>query len=149
MKTGFLITGLVILLVANILMLFYKPGSLGTESFTGSATPPKKAPEGFTNYFLENAGPTQGGAIGAFDGVRLSSGNTVSQWRATAPDEPLMGPEFEPGPDSLFIFKNNQCKPECCGSSFSCGSGCVCTTPKQRALIAGRGGNRTSPAGDI
>jgi hypothetical protein len=150
MRTGFLITGLVILLIANILMLFYKPGSLGTEGFTNAAaTAPRKVSENFTNYFLENAGPTSGGAIGAFDGVRLSTGNKVSAWRSTAPDEPLMGPEFQPGPDSLFIFKNNQCKPECCGSSFSCGGGCVCTTPQQRQLIAGRGGNRTSPAGDI
>lgn len=138
MRTGFLITGLVILLVANILMLYYKPGQLGPN-------------EGFANYYLENAGGAGKGYqnIGAFDGVKLDPGNGISSWRATAPNEPLMGPEFEPGPDSLFIFKNNQCKPECCGASFSCGGGCVCTTPKQRQLIAGRGGNRTEPAGEI
>jgi dTDP-4-amino-4,6-dideoxygalactose transaminase len=51
----------------------------------------------------------------------------------------------EIGPDNLFMFKNNQCKPECCGASFSCGSGCVCTTAKQRDFIASRGGNRTGP----
>jgi hypothetical protein len=49
----------------------------------------------------------------------------------------------ELGPDNLFIFKNNQCKPECCGASFSCGGGCVCTTPSQRDFINSRGGNRT------
>jgi hypothetical protein len=139
MRTGFLITGLVILLVANILMLYYKPGQLGPSN------------EGFANYFLENAGGS-GKAyqnIGAFDGVKLDPGNGISAWRATAPNEPLMGPEFEPGPDSLFLFKNNQCKPECCGASFSCGGGCVCTTPKQRQLIAGRGGNRSPPSGDF
>ena len=137
MRLGFLITGLVILLAANLLMLYYKPGALGTE--------------GFTNYFLENAGGSgkKYEAIGAFDGVRLKPANNVSSWRSTAPNEPLMGPAFEPGPDSLFIFKNNQCKPECCGASFSCGGGCVCTTPEQRQYIAGRGGNRTEPAGEI
>ena len=137
MRLGFLITGLVILLLANILMVYYTPGSLGTE--------------GFANYALENAGSTgqKYQKIGAFDGVALSSGNNVSQWRATAPNEKLMGPEFEPGDDSLFMFKNNQFQPECCGASFSCGGGCVCTTPKQRDLIASRGGNRTSPAGDM
>ena len=83
--------------------------------------------------------------IGAFDNVALPTGNNVSQWRYTAPNEPLMGPAFEPGPDSLFMFKNNQCKPECCGASFSCGGGCVCTTPQQRQYIASRGGNRTQP----
>lgn len=139
MRTGFLITGLIILLAANILMLYYKPGALG----------PSK--EGFTSDFLDNAGSAGKGyqAIGAFDGVKLNPGNGVSSWRYTAPDEKLMGPEFEPGDDSLFIFKNNQCKPECCGASFSCGGGCVCTTPKQRQYIAGRGGNRTEPAGEI
>lgn len=137
MRTGFLITGLLILLAANILMLYFKPGQLGTE--------------GFTNYYLDNAGGAgkSYGAIGAFDNVKLSTGNKVSSWRYTAPDEPLMGPEFEPGADNLFIFKNNQCKPECCGASFSCGGGCVCTTPQQRQYIAGRGGNRTEPAGEF
>jgi len=83
--------------------------------------------------------------MGQFDGVKLSTGNSVSQWRYTAPNEPLTGPEFEPGDDQLFMFKNNQCKPECCGASFSCGGGCVCTTPQQRQYIAGRGGNRSEP----
>ena len=137
MRLGFLITGLLILLAANILMIYYKPGALGTE--------------GFTSYFLDEAGGAgkSYGAIGAFDNVQLKTGNNVSAWRATAPNEPLMGPAFEPGPDSLFMFKNTQCKPECCGASFSCGGGCVCTTPEQRQLIAGRGGNRTEPAGEI
>ena len=137
MRLGFLITGLLILLAANILMIYYKPGALGTE--------------GFTSYFLDEAGGAgkSYGAIGAFDNVQLKTGNNVSAWRSTAPNEPLMGPAFEPGPDSLFMFKNNQCKPECCGASFSCGGGCVCTTPEQRQLIAGRGGNRTEPAGEI
>ena len=43
MRLGFLITGLVILLAANILMVYYRPGSLGPSS------------EGFSNYFLENS----------------------------------------------------------------------------------------------
>jgi hypothetical protein len=120
-------------------MLYFKPGSLGPRS------------EGFTSYFLSEAGGAKGGyqPIGAFDNVKLNPGNNVSAWRYTAPNEPLMGPEFTPGDDSLFIFKNNQCKPECCGASFSCGGGCVCTTPQQRQYIAGRGGNRTEPAGEI
>ena len=83
--------------------------------------------------------------MGQFDGVKLSTGNSVSDWRYTAPNEPLMGAEFVPGDNDLFMFKNNQCKPECCGASFSCGGGCVCTTPQQRQYIAGRGGNRNVP----
>ena len=51
--------------------------------------------------------------------------------------------EFKPGLDSLFIFKNNQVKPECCDSSYGSNTGCVCTTAEQRDFINKRGGNRT------
>lgn len=114
---------------------------------TGSA-PLRSATEGFATYSLATGGGTGDSyqPMGAFDNVRLSTGNNVSKWRYTAPNEPLNGPEFKPGPDDLFMFKNNQCKPECCGASFSCdGGGCVCTTPQQRDFINQRGGNRTAP----
>jgi hypothetical protein len=103
--------------------------------------------EGFSSYNVGNAGGAKDvyQPIGQYDGVKLSTGNSISEWRYTAPNEPLMGAEFVPGDDELFMFKNNQCKPECCGASFSCGGGCVCTTPKQRQYIAERGGNRTQP----
>jgi hypothetical protein len=133
MKTGFLITGLVLLLLANLMMVYSKTVRVG---------------EGFTNYFLENAGSSGIGKyklepIGPFDDVRITPNNGVSSWRETAPNEPLLGPEFQPGPDSLFIFKNNQSKPECCSASYASDTGCVCTTPQQRNYINMRGGNRT------
>lgn len=133
MKTGFLITGLVLLLIANLLMVYS-----GNDYSS----------EGFTTYFLENAGGSGHGKnvyepIGAFDGVRVTPDHGQSSWRAIAPNEPLNGPEFEPGPDNLFMFKNNQVKPECCGATYSSSSGCVCTTPHQRDYINMRGGNRT------
>jgi hypothetical protein len=118
---------------------------------TGSAqfmNGPRSATEGFATYSLATGGGTGDNyqPMGAFDNIRLSTGNDVSKWRYTAPNEPLNGPEFKPGPDDLFMFKNNQCKPECCGASFSCdGGGCVCTTPQQRDFINQRGGNRTAP----
>ena len=131
MKTGFLITGLLLLLVANLVMVYSMSGSSSSE--------------GFANYFLQNAANT-GKAyepIGAFDDVRVKTGNNVSSWRYTDPDEPLLGPEFKPGPDNLFIFRDNQAKPGCCSSSYSSDMGCVCTTPQQRNFINMRGGNRT------
>jgi hypothetical protein len=130
MKTGFLITGLILLLIANIMMVYSSRSSTS---------------EGFMGYFLENAGGAKGKyePIGAFDDVRLTPDNGVSSWRFTAPNEPLLGPEFQPGPDSLFIFKNNEVKPECCSASYSSDTGCVCTTPQQRSYINMRGGNRT------
>ena len=166
MKTAVLISGLLLILVANLVMVYYAPYGLARrEGFQmngavnqGVATPSVNegaanvgnssgATEGFSSFYLENAGGAkeQYAPVGAFDGVKLSTGNSVSGWRYTAPNESLMGAEFQPGADSLFMFKNNQCKPECCGASFSCGGGCVCTTPQQRQYIAGRGGNRTEP----
>lgn len=188
MKTSVIIAGLLLVLVANILVVYYTPyGFYGTSGFamhegfssarekvmmqgfqnasqaqnmankpmnmvsgapTNMATgAPMTQVEGFESYYLENAGGAkeQYAPVGAFDGVKLSTGNNVSNWRYTAPNEKLMGPEFSPDSENLFMFKNNQCKPECCGASFSCGGGCVCTTPQQRQYIAGRGGNRTEP----
>lgn len=131
MRTGFLITGLLLLLVANIVMVYSMSVRFNSE--------------GFTSYFLENAGGARNEykPIGPFDDAKISSGNSVSSWRYTAPDEPLLGPEFKPGPDSLFIFRNNESKPECCPASYSSDTGCVCSTPQQRNYINMRGGNRT------
>jgi len=131
MKTGFLITGLILLLVANLVMVYSMSRGYGSE--------------GFTNYFLQNSGGVgkKYEPIGSFDDVRVSTDNTVSSWRYVDPNEPLLGPEFKPGPDSLFIFRDNQAKPGCCSSSYSSDMGCVCTTPNQRNYINMRGGNRT------
>jgi hypothetical protein len=161
MKTAVLISGLLILLVANFIMVYYSPyGISPRERFQNAPDMnenngmnmntemnDENELEGFESYYLENSGGAKEtySPIGAFDGVKLSTGNSVSGWRYTAPNEPLTGPEFSPDSENLFMFKNNQCKPECCGASFSCGGGCVCTTPQQRQYIAGRGGNRTEP----
>ncbi len=54
---------------------------------------------------------------------------------------------LESSPTSLFMFKNNQCKPECCPGTYSCSGGCVCTTKNQRNFIANRGNNRNFDEG--
>ena len=143
MKLGFLITGLVILLVANVLMLFYKPGSLG----------PSRSNEGFTSYFLENAGGNGFGndykTIGAFDGVKLRPEGKDSSWKKDPQDVKLLNGEskFTPDDDHLFMFAENKCSPLCSGS-FSCSSGAVCMSKDQREYINQRGGNRTQNADD-
>ncbi len=43
----------------------------------------------------------------------------------------------------MFMFAQNQVRPECCPSTYSSDRGCVCTTEAQRNMIAGRGGNAT------
>jgi hypothetical protein len=181
MKRAVLFTGLALIVLANILMMYYAPYGLirGVEGYQNNTGMPVSADPGVMDGVAANSAPaansgmvrtnngvaappltegfstysisTPGGAkdvyqpIGQYDGVKLSTGNSVSGWRYTAPNEPLTGDEFAPGDDQLFMFKNNQCKPECCGASFSCGGGCVCTTPQQRQYIAERGGNRTQP----
>jgi hypothetical protein len=101
--------------------------------------------EGFMDMLVPAGGSAFGtAAIGSYDGRNMASGlpPTAQGFRARMPNEPLAGPEIEVGPDSLFIFANNQCKPECCGATLSCDGGCVCTTAKQRDFINTRGGNR-------
>lgn len=121
-----------LLLLANLLMI---------NGFTNYPTS-----EGFADYMLGGAPAGKGyESIGAYDNIVKKPDNAVSAWRGPAPNEPLLGPKVEIGPDNLFMFKNNQCKAECCPASFSCGSGCVCTTPEQRDFIASRGNNRNGP----
>ncbi len=166
-RTMFLLGALLMLIVANVIMMSYASPVFGysAEGFAGhiekfeqeqkqsanesevsGMKQDEKKKEPFQNY-------TPGGAkaayepIGPYDNVKLSTGNNVSSWRYTKPDEPMQGnfPKFELGPDSLFMFRDNQSKPECCGSSFSTSGGCVCTSPEQRAFINMRGMNRTAP----
>ena len=42
-------------------------------------------------------------------------------------------------PKNMFMFAYNQCRPECCPSTFSCDHGCICTTEQQRNFINSRG----------
>ena len=131
MRTGVLITGLVLLLIANLLAFYGFQGRVSSE--------------GFTSYFLENAADVNGKPMGPFDDVRLTTGNGVSSYRYNHPNEPLEGnyPPFKLGMDNLFMFKDNQSKPECCPGDFSNSVGCVCVNRKQSAFINSRGGNRT------
>ncbi len=153
MRQGFLVTGLILLVIASFLMIYtgrstdgFVSGSMVsgfTEKFMDESSGSME--QGFTSYNLGDAGGygPKYESMGPFDSVALKPSNGASQYRNTMPNEPLMGPAFEVGPDSLFMFKNNQCKPECCGASYACDGGCVCSTPDQRKLINMRGGNRT------
>ena len=51
-------------------------------------------------------------------------------------------------PKDMFMFAYNQCKPECCPSTYSCDRGCVCTSKQQRKFLVGRGNNKTRPDDD-
>jgi hypothetical protein len=152
-STVFLVTCVAIIIVANVLMIsgLTNYPTINEGFFNYVMNGEFKLGEGFENYQLSGAAAGSSyEPIGVYDNILKVPANGVSAWRDTLPNEPMAGPEFTgPGPDKLFMFANNQCKPECCGSSFSCGGGCVCTTPAQRQMIAGRGGNRTMPVDGI
>ena len=55
-------------------------------------------------------------------------------------------PTVDGKPDSphhLFMLAHNQVRPECCPSTFSTSTGCVCMTQDQKNLINKRWGNRS------
>jgi hypothetical protein len=149
-RNSLLISALVVLIVANILMIVldspaFRPTAEGFTAYMNN-----KAKEYFTNYSANAAGAKDAYVpMGQFDGLTKETGNPISNWRATSPNEPLLAPSEPLGPENMFIFKNNQCKPSCCGASYSCNGGCVCTTPEQREFINTRGGNRTRPESGV
>lgn len=109
--------------------------------------------------------------MGEYDGINLSKYNTETESWKIKPDYPFYknnlytpqgngvslnskistynlenGPSIDGLPDSkksMFMFKQNKCSPECCPSTFSCDTGCICTTKNQRNFIASRGNNKT------
>jgi hypothetical protein len=116
-------------------------------AYQAGSTPSIKNREFFEDMLVNAGGSAFATApMGSYDGLNLAAGlpPAAQGFRANHPDEPLAGPPVEIGPDNLFYFKNNQCKPECCGATLSCDGGCVCTQKFQRDFINTRGGNRLS-----
>jgi hypothetical protein len=160
-RSMYLIGMLVLLFLANIAMLmgmtnwpartregFVAELVKGRSSYGGATLVPgtvvpvgQVRPEPFMDY-LSNGFETA--SMGPYDGRNMAAGLSADShgFRARMPSVPLAGPAVEVGPDNLFIFKNNECKPECCGSTLSCDGGCVCTQKFQRDYINQRGGNR-------
>jgi hypothetical protein len=97
-------------------------GNNSNEKYKWMKTP-------YTTPLLDNTGFVVQGSTGPLQN-RLSD------------DSYLTGPHLDGTNDtseSLFMFAKNKCSPGCCPSSFSCDSGCICTTDKQREFIS-RGG---------
>ncbi len=125
-----------------------------------------KLKEGFENApKIMNQKPDM---MGPYDGLCLQTGNKQA-WMKT-PDETalvpndalftylssqgptkpvftdnsaLHGPSVDGHPDSdkkMFMLANNRTSPNCCPSTFSTSTGCVCTTKNQRDFVASRGG---------
>jgi len=108
--------------------------------------------ETFYQEVADNSVPTNGQKIGK-DGLGekdpavifghptgLDNKRLVSQ---SNPDED--SPSDGKGNKTKVLFKNNECKPECCESSsgrdtnYSCDRGCICMDKAQNELVASRG----------
>jgi len=138
-------------------------------------TIPEKTKEGFENPpKIMNQLPD---VMGPYDGLCLQTGNR-EKWMKT-PDETalvpddaiftylssqgpvkpvfsdnssLTGPPIDGHPDSdkkMFMLANNRTSPNCCPSTFSTSTGCVCTTKNQRDYIASRGVSKKANLEDI
>jgi len=135
--------------VTGIMKNGYKAGSTGIEKFSDL-----------------NPAELSYKVIGNIDGRKLTN-CPQSKWRHSTANEKLlfnsyapqgtplpilpsssgkasMGPTVdgtENTPKDMFIFAHNQCKPECCPSTYSCDKGCICTTEQQRKFIGETRGN--------
>lgn len=49
--------------------------------------------------------------------------------------------------DTMVFYRDNEFKPECCPSTYSNSSGCMCMSPQQVNYLAHRGGNRACSGG--
>lgn len=109
------------------------------------------------------------GNMSNFDGICMSTGNKDNWMKspsniqlnsndglytvqgASGPTKPLisdpnslMGPPIDGvdgSPTKLFMLANNKVSPQCCPSTFSTSTGCLCTTEQQREFINNRGNN--------
>lgn len=142
------------------------PSSEGmvADTDSGDVTEPFENPPQIMNQLPDMMGP--------YDGLCLQTGNK-QPWMKT-PDETalvpndalftylssqgptkpvftdnsaLTGPSVDGHPKSdkkMFMLANNRTSPNCCPSTFSTSTGCVCTTKNQRDFVASRGGSTLS-----
>jgi len=105
--------------------------------------------------------------MGPYDGICMKSGN--QEYWMKSPDETalvpndglytylssqgpikmklsdqaaLKGPPVDGvkgSPEKMFMWANNITSPQCCPSTFSTSTGCLCTTKNQRDFVAARG----------
>jgi hypothetical protein len=117
------------------------------------------------------------GNMSAYDGLCLQTGNSES-WMKTPSDTGLIpndnlfaflssqgplkpvftdnsaltGPPIDgqEGSDKkMFMLANNRSSPNCCPSTFTTSTGCMCTTKEQRDFISSRGNNDPGNTGDL
>ena len=71
-------------------------------------------------------------------------GYSTSEKPVKSDSSSLSGPTLDgtdETPQKMFMLANNVASPNCCPSTFSTSTGCVCTTDNQRDFVASRGFN--------
>jgi hypothetical protein len=63
---------------------------------------------------------------------------TTTVFGHTLPETDTTNAPLGDGEERLFMLGKNKCSPDCCPSTYTCSSGCVCTTEEQRNRIRGR-----------
>ena len=109
------------------------------------------------------------GKMSNLDGICMSTGNKDSWMKSPSnislnsnnglytvqgsnlPPKPIIsdptslsGPPIDGvdgSPNKLFMLANNKVSPDCCPSTFSTSTGCLCTTEQQRKFVNTRGNN--------
>lgn len=98
------------------------------------------------------------GFMSSFDGMNLTDPiKTIQLINPTRKLAALLGTGYVPlndhlandQKDKMFLFKDNLCSPSCCPSTYTCDSGCVCTTEQQEKISRQRFGNNPKPSEDI
>ena len=107
----------------------------------------KKVSENFENLGAPVNYKMGQGVYGSWEMRKQQMGPDVP-WRSQQMDTyqgtPVPLPEGQ-----LFLFADNQFRPECCGSSVSSSAGCACITRAQMDYVNQRGGNRTACGGGV
>jgi len=146
MKLNFvwLMSMLALLFLANVLMVL------------GYVNQQASMQETFIEHFINlqpNDSLASGNykAIGTYDNItRTPEGG--STWRHPPSNVPLKNDDGSGlralDEDHLDPLADNVAKPECCPSSYTLSTGCVCTTSAQRNYLGKRGGNNTIGAGE-
>ena len=78
------------------------------------------------------------------EGLYTIQGGTAPVKPVFSDPNSLYGPPIdgiESSPHKLFMLANNKVSPDCCPSTFSTSTGCLCSTHQQREFIKHRGNN--------
>jgi hypothetical protein len=83
--------------------------------------------------------PLDGGGMGLYDGIDLASAGNM--WSSTPKPTPLK-PYKNADDNQLFQYQESKFTPECCPSSITSDTGCLCATKHEEREWLTRGGNR-------